>query len=340
MDTNKQPLPKPTFAPDGVVHVPAFELPPSGLISPEAVALLKARGSRPQHDFSPAASIEEMRAAAELAVAPMVEAAKRRYPVDIVEQSFAGVKTRVITSVTGEADHSRVLINLHGGGFMMCAEGCALVELIPIAAVGRFKVITVDYRQGPEHAFPAASQDVTSVYQELLENYRPENIGIFGCSAGGALTAQVAAWLHDKKLPAPAAIGIFGAGGTRFGAGDSAHVAAYIDGSFPAPRGDGELLPSGYFRTVKMDDPLVSPALHLDVVAHFPPTLVITGTRAMDMSPAIYTHSQLLKAGADSHLVVGEAMGHCYLYNPDLPESRDAYDVIVKFFNSHLGKRR
>jgi epsilon-lactone hydrolase len=219
----------------------------------------------------------------------------------------------------------------------MCADGCALVESIPIAAVGRFKVITVDYRQAPEHSFPAASEDVAAVYQELLKTYRPESIGIFGCSAGGSLTAQVAAWLNDKKLPAPAAIGIFGAGGARFGAGDSGHVAPYIDGSFPPPAEDGEVLRSGYFRTVKMHDPLVSPALHLDIVANFQPTLIIRVTRAMDMSPAIYTHSQLLIAGVSSNLVVGEGMGHCYLYDPDLPESRDAYDIIVRFFDDHLG---
>ena len=34
----------------------------------------------------------------------------------------------------------------------------------------------------------------------------------------------------------------------------------------------------------------------------------ITGTRAVDLSPAIYTHSQLLKAGARSNLLVGEGM--------------------------------
>src|SRR6202008_4755760 len=134
---------------------------------------------------------------------PDVEAAKKRYPVDIAPKVIAGVKTRIITPKGGEKNAARVLINLHGGAFNRCADGCALVESIPIASVGRFKVITVDYRQGPEHVFPAASEDVAAVYQELLKTYRPENVGVYGCSAGGALTAQFGAWVVAKGLPTP-----------------------------------------------------------------------------------------------------------------------------------------
>ena len=63
---------------------------------------------------------------------------------------------------------------------------------------------------------------------------------------------------------------------------------------------------------------------------------MISGTRAPDMSPAIYTNSQLLKAGVDSHLIVGEGLGHCYIYQANLPEAQDAYKVIVGFFRKNL----
>jgi hypothetical protein len=32
-------------------------------------------------------------------------------------------------------------------------------------------------------------------------------------------------------------------------------------------------------------------------------------------------------------------MFHGFFYNPDVPESRDTYDVIVRFFASRLGRR-
>ena len=92
----------------------------------------------------------------------------------------------------------------------------------------------------------------------------------------------------------------------------------------------------GYFVGSDMADPIISSALHLDVLKRYPPTLIITGTRAMDMSAAIYTNSQLIKAGGHPTLIVGEGMSHCYIYASQLPEARDAYAAIVRFFLENL----
>lgn len=54
------------------------------------------------------------------------------------------------------------------------------------------------------------------------------------------------------------------------------------------------------------------------------------------MKRMLSTNSQLIKAGRSSTLIVGEGMGHCYFYSPQLPESKDAYDAIVGFFREHL----
>jgi epsilon-lactone hydrolase len=339
----------PTFEPDGTVQVKPFELPPSGLSSPEAQAMQKARASMrmPGGGGSPVAStdINATRRGIEMYLGPQVEATKAKYPTSIVEQRIAGVRVRVITPKGGKIDPRRVLINLHGGGFNQCIEACAMIESIPIASLGGFKVITVDYRQAPEYTFPAASEDVAKVYRELLKSYKPKQIGIYGCSAGGALTGEMGAWLPAHGLPQAGALGIFGAGAVRFGAGDSAWIAAYIDGSLgppppkpgtppPAPR-PGQI--RSYFEGADMSDPMISPALHPDVLQKFPPTLVITGTRAMDMSPAIFTHSKLVDAGVPGDLIVGEGMGHCYVMQPQLPEAQAAYRTIVRFFRTYLG---
>lgn len=86
-----------------------------------------------------------------------------------------------------------------------------------------------------------------------------------------------------------------------------------------------------------MNDPLASPVLSADIIAAFPPSLIITGTRAMDLSGSVYSHFQLKKHGVDAELVVGEALGHCYLYDARLPESIDTYEMIVDFFDRQLG---
>ena len=57
------------------------------------------------------------------------------------------------------------------------------------------------------------------------------------------------------------------------------------------------------------------------------------------MSGAIHTHTQLVKQGVDADLHVWDGLFHGFFYNPDVPESRDCYNVIVKFFDRRLGKR-
>jgi monoterpene epsilon-lactone hydrolase len=338
MDKQDTPA-RPRFGDDGTVHVPAFELPPSEFSSPEARAAMAARAGRPAVAPPADLDIAVVRSSLEAMLAPQVARMREVYPVDVAEQTIGGVTTHVITPQGRPHDPERVLINLHGGAFAMCADACALLESIPVAALGGYKVITVDYRMAPEALHPAAVEDLEIVYRELLKRYEARRIGIYGCSAGGSLAAQAAAWLPAHGLPQPGAIGIFGSGAVRFSGGDSAHVTAYIDGSFPAPPKPGERgrdLTYGYFAGSDMGDPFIAPALHLDVLAKFPPTLIITGTRATDMSPAVYTNSQLLKAGVRSTLIVGEAMGHCYIYQADLPEARDTHQAIVNFFRETL----
>jgi epsilon-lactone hydrolase len=318
--------------------VPGFKLPPSPFSSPEAQAA-QAMRARMQGGASGVMEpdVTKARAALERQMAPMVSAMLAAYPVDVEDTAIAGVPVKVFTPRGKPFDRQRVLINLHGGAFQTCWPACAYLESAPIAALGGYKVISVNYRMAPEAKHPAGLDDAAAVYRELVKTFRPKRTGVFGCSAGGSLTAQLAAWLPTSGQPQAGAIGIFGAGGVRFMAGDSAHVAAWIDGSFPPPASGAPIdMTRGYFSTAEMASPIISPVLYPQTIARFPPTLIITGTRAMDLSPAVVTNSALIKARVPSTLIVGEAMGHCYIYQANLPEARDAHQATVDFFRANL----
>lgn len=328
---------------DGTVQVPAMAVPVSDFLSPEArvyVAehLLAVAKLDPNAPPSPVPPL----------IAPYVPRVKARYHTHREDTAIAGVRTYVYTPASGIAPENRmrVLINLHGGGFHECFPGCAELESIPIAALMRIKVVSLDYREGPQYRFPAASEDVAAVYRQLLKTYRPENIGIYGCSAGGMLTGMSLAWFQKHGLPRPGAAGIFCAGATLassgFG-GDATYTALPLGEARmpppPAPPGaKASAPPLGYLTGVDPKDPLVAPASSPAVLAKFPPTLIITGTRGFEYSSAIFTHELLVKAGVDAELHVWEGLFHGFYYNPDVPESRDAYDVMVRFFDRHLGK--
>jgi epsilon-lactone hydrolase len=338
-------MPKPLKVDDdGMVHVPPMAVPVSEYLSPEGKAYLT---EHLKNMLKPAMLVQPN------GIPPFLAGylARQRilFPVNRQETSVGGVHAYVYTPKSGIAPNNakRVLIDLHGGGFHECWPACAELESIPIAALARIKVVSLDYRQGPKYRFPAASEDVAAAYRELLKTYRSENIGIYGCSAGGMLTGESVAWFQKHGLPRPGAVGIFCAGmtmGAGFG-GDANYMSAPIGEarSFAPPRpkpGDKASAPSalGYFQGTNLHDPLVAPANSLQVLAKFPPTLVITATRGFELSSAVYTHSLLVKEGVDAELHVWEGMFHGFFYNPDVPESRDCYSVIVKFFDRHLGK--
>ena len=330
----------PSFQDDGSVNVPAFTLPPSQFMSAEAAGFLKMRAGRPPAStIFDAGTVAELRAANDAMLEPLLKALEQEYPVSLELATVGGIKADIITPVGHGTDPARVLINLHGGGFMMGENICGLIESIPIAVLGGYRIVSVHYRQAPEHHFPDSSVDVANVYKALLEDYDPGCIGIFGGSAGGVLTGQATAWIQREGLPRPGAIAMLGAGAERGHVGDSHYYAAYADGSFHPPR-DGKPVPmpfSTYFDGEDPSDPMISPAFHPNILAQFPPALLITGTRAHDLSSAAFTHTALRKAGAEAELFVADGLGHCYMMNPFQPESRDAYKFIVDFFKRHLG---
>ena len=336
-----------TINADGVVHVPAQDVPVSSFLSPEGKQYM-ADHLRYMQD--PAAQVQVDGLPRYMKT--YLDRQRVLYPTDREDTKVGGVHVYVYTPKQGinPNNKNRVLINLHGGGFSGCWPGCAELESIPIAGSGKIKVVSVDYREGPDNKFPAASEDVAAVYKELLKTHRPTNIGIYGCSAGGMLTAMSMAWFDKEKIPMPGAIGIFCAGaGTAMG-GDATYTStplgemrvtrAMPPGGRGAAAGRGATgARGGYLGGTDPNDPLVSPLNSPQVLAKFPPTLMITATRGMEMSGAVYSHAQLVKTGVDARLNVFEGLFHGFFYNPDVPESKDCYALIVRYFDRQLGKK-
>ena len=263
---------------------------------------------------------------------PRIELARKIYPVREEVLDIDGVYTEVFAPQDGVPPENagRVLINLHGGAFSMGARTQGRLESIPVASVAGMRVVSVDYRQGPEHRFPAASEDVAAVYHRLLEDHAPGQIGIFGCSAGGLLTAQSVAWFDAHALPQPGAIGIFCAGAGQFSTGD----ARVITKAFGTNFGEGQKME--YFDGADWNDPLVAPIDHRELLGRFPPSLIITSTRDLALSSAIVTHQRLDEAGVTSQLFVYDGLNHYFFADTGLPESRHLFDAIARFFDQHL----
>jgi acetyl esterase/lipase len=250
---------------------------------------------------------------------------------------MAGVRTDIITPLAmPEANRSRVLINLHGGGFV--SDSGSLIEGVPIANLTKMKVVSVYYRLAPENLFPAAADDVVAVYKELLKTYKPQGIGIFGTSAGAVLTCEVAVRLKQLGVPLPAALGLFSVLTDFSRPSDSRQIFA-LDG-FP-----GELQPldpkrapdDPYPGATDRKDPVLSP-LFADLKG-MPPTLLVTSTRDLLLSDTTLFHRAMLGAGNDAQLIVFEALPHAFWYHFQLPETKECLDLMARFFDQKLARQ-
>ena len=324
-------------AEEGNVTLPAATIPFSAYASPEARHYFETELRDVHPNFS---GIPEARAYYDKWNAVQAQRARDTYAVEAHAETIAGVQTDIITPKGGVAPRNRhrVLINLHGGAFAWGARDGGQAESIPVAALGVIEVITIDYREGPENHFPAASEDVARVYAELLKSYRPENIGIFGCSAGGVLTAESVAWFQRHDLPRPGAIAMLCSGAKSF-TGDSAYLAPILNGEPAVKDAPGGLTSLPYFTGADPKDPLVLPGISDTMMAMFPPTAILTGTRDFAMSAALDTANQLGRLGVEVDLHVWDGMSHAFMMLSQLPEAREANQALAKFFERHLGTR-
>jgi epsilon-lactone hydrolase len=320
-----------TFDPDGTAHITRI-VPMPSTISPEAqqwlASLTQNKGGQQ--------TLAERRARTDEWRRFGSGEARKYYPANVEETTTAGVRTDIITPLTmPEANHSRVLINLHGGGFN--SDSGSLIEGIPIANLAKTKVVSVYYRLAPENPFPAAVDDVVAVYQELLKTYKPGSIGIFGTSAGAILTAEVAVRLKQLGLPLPAAMGIFSGLGDFSRIGDSRQLFTLngLPGEMQAI--DPHHLPDDqYVGKTDRKDPVLSP-LFADLHG-MPPSLLVTSTRDILLSDTTTLHRALLRSGVDARLVVFEALPHAFWYHFQLPETKEALEVMAKFFDERLAR--
>lgn len=318
-----------SFDPDGTAHITRV-VPMPATVSPEAQKWLKEieKQSPRSQDLA------EIRKGTDAWRKWDSAEALRLYPVKVEGKNIAGVRTDIITPLDG-AKGNRVLINLHGGGFI--SDSGSLIEGIPIAYLTKIKVVSVYYRLAPENPFPAAVDDAVAVYKELLKTYRPRSIGIFGTSAGAILTAEVAVKLKQSGLPVPAALGIF-SGLADFSRPSDSQQLFGLDGLSGnlAPQPSDRPHDESYVAKTDPKDPVLSP-LFADLHG-FPPCLLITSTRDLLLSNTAIFHRALLNAGVNAQLVVFEALPHAFWYHFQLPETKEALQMMGNFFSESLQK--
>lgn len=324
----------------GVRHAPVRDIAvPTQEVSPEAQALIG--GPYPLHmnaDPQNAAEWKELinrRAALIVAALPGME---EKLAVSVQPAVIGGVRAFIVTPNTmPEANRNRLLVHVHGGGYVFQPGEAALPEAVMMAGFGGFKVISVDYRMPPDFPYPAAMDDAMAVWKAAVTMADPRDMAIFGTSTGGGMTLAMVLRAKAEGLPLPGAI----APGTPWAdltnTGDTYQSNEWIDNILVSWDGWLGRAAKLYAAGHDLRDPQLSP-IYGDFHG-FPPTILTSGTRDLFLSNTVRTHRKLKRAGVDAELNVYEGQSHAqYMGNVDAPETREAFTDIARFFDAHLGK--
>jgi len=319
--------------------VPARSLPVPTDISPQMQALA-ARPVAPTFNVVPKTAEEwaQRQKASADGGAKAVEIQAKRLHVKVQKGKMGGVTVYTVTpEQLPPENRNRLLIHIHGGCYVLGGGPGAASEAVMMAGLGHYKVVSVDYRMPPQAYFPAALDDVVSVWREALKTHPAKSMAVFGSSAGGALTLETVLRLKQLGLPLPAAI----APGTPMadltGVGDSFVTNAMVDNVLVSRDGICDPAARFYAHGHDLKDPLLSP-VYGDMHG-FPPAILTTGTRDLLLSNTVRVHRKLKDSGVEAELNVFEAMAHGgYSRDDTAPETHQAFGDIAKFFNQHLAK--
>ncbi len=319
--------------------VPARSIPVPDTVSPELRAVI-AQPLRAGWNTPPTTpeGWSALAAQTEASLAPQVAPMAERLHVTIKPDTIDGVKVyRVTPNDLPAANAHRLLVHVHGGCYVLNPHRGALPEAVMMAGFARMPVIAVDYRMPPEAYFPAALDDAETVYRAAIRTVPPANVGVFGSSAGGALTLETVLRAKAAGLPLPGAIapGTPMADATEHG--DSFATNALVDNVLVSPEGFCQSATLFYAKGHDLADPMLSP-INGDLHG-FPPTLLTTGTRDLLLSNTVRVQQKLHEAGVVADLQVFEGMAHAQFYRDDrIPEDRLAFEQLGAFFDRHLGR--
>lgn len=117
------------------------------------------------------------------------------------------VHARIYTPRNEDSIHP-VIVYFHGGGWVIADLDTYDASAKGLAEQTGAVVVSVHYRQGPEHLFPTAHNDAFTAYKWILQNAasmkgNPKMVAVAGESAGGNLACNVSIMARDKGLQMP-----------------------------------------------------------------------------------------------------------------------------------------
>ena len=268
-----------------------------------------------------ATSIEQRRA--------LMEKLAFRVAADIAVESINITGRRAEWVRAPGVDDARVLLYLHGGGYVMGSPNTHRALAGELSRAAAAAVLLPDYRLAPEAPFPAAVDDAVAVYAWLLaQGHQPSQLAIAGDSAGGGLTVATLIALRDKAVPQPRCAVCLSPWSDLNCSNASYQTRAAADPMITTA--DITMMAAAYLKGADPKSPLASP--NRADLSGLPPLLIHVGRDELLLDDAVVLHEAARSAGVTSTLEIWDDMIHVWhAFHPMLPEGRQGIARIGEY---------
>ena len=234
----------------------------------------------------------------------------------------------------------RTVLQIHGGGFIIPLHNVYRARaVLQTTLVNAREAYMVHYRLAPEHPYPAGLDDVFSAYQYLLSKGKnPQDIIVFGDSAGGNLALALSLKLKEAGLPQPALLVLISPWTTM--ENDAPFRSKNAPKDLILGEGNANLFHEINYPTyvpggMDAKDPRVSP-VYGDLTG-LPPMLIQAGGYELLVDDALQLAAKAASDGVQATLSIYPGMPHAFaMHLPELQESIDSYAEIRDWVNVWL----
>ncbi len=261
-----------------------------------------------------------------------IEFEKHSQTNQMEDRTLNGITTLWVTPRTVRHP-DKLMVFIHGGAWILNSRKTQLGLQCAVADALGLRVVSLEYRLAPENHYPAALDDINTACAEILKDYRPENIGVFGTSAGGGLALATLLRRKERGLPLPAAAAALCPGADMTHSG-YLFTAVGLNDPILSPR-DIDICMRAYVGDSNPTDPLVSPVF--GDYTGIPPMFLLATTAEIIGSDGIRVADRARSQGVDVTLLVSDGMWHVPIADgTGIPELQRAFDQMADFFRRHL----